>query len=86
MCFHLITCLYIHLCTCSTTPAKKYNSRTNKGDVVASIGSTSNVQWHGSAQEVTIETYTKQNISKDFKYMFQKMSDKKDGKVFFIII
>ncbi|WAR20337.1 DPOA2-like protein [Mya arenaria] len=41
----------------STTPAKKYNSRTNRGDVVASLSDTDGTAWHGSGKEVTIETY-----------------------------
>ncbi|XP_053377619.1 DNA polymerase alpha subunit B-like isoform X1 [Mercenaria mercenaria] len=63
----------------STTPAKKYNSRTNRGEVMVSVGSTNNVKWHGSGQGVTIEDYsTEQSISKNMKYMFQKLSEKRD--------
>ncbi|XP_052768744.1 DNA polymerase alpha subunit B-like [Mya arenaria] len=63
----------------STTPAKKYNSRTNRGDVVASLSDTDGTAWHGSGKEVTIETYApEQNVTRNFKYMFQKMSDKRD--------
>lgn len=48
---------------------------------MASLGNASNVQWHGSGQEVIIEPYSsEQIISKDLKYMFQKMSEKRDGK------
>ncbi|XP_052274858.1 DNA polymerase alpha subunit B-like isoform X2 [Dreissena polymorpha] len=63
----------------STTPAKKYISRTNSGEVVASEGNTNDFAWHGSGKEVKIESFIpEQTVSRKFKYMFQKMSDKRD--------
>jgi len=75
-CYLLFISYYI-----SNTPAKKYNSRTNKGDVVASHGNIKAASWNGSAQNVTVENYApEQEITRNFKYMFQKMADKRDGK------
>ncbi|XP_048732444.1 DNA polymerase alpha subunit B-like [Ostrea edulis] len=70
------------------TPSKKYSSRTNAGDVVASIGNVDNVNWQGSGQKCSIQRYdpignlTKEekdsikDLNTDFKYMFQKLTDK----------
>lgn len=61
----------------SATPSKKYNSRTNKGEVMVNFGSTQNMKWEGSGQEVKIEHYSPVHaLTKSFKYMFQKLSEK----------
>jgi hypothetical protein len=48
---------------------------------MVSVGKTNNIKWQGSGHSVVIEDYnTEQSISKDMKYMFQKLSEKRDGK------
>nr|XP_022332439.1 DNA polymerase alpha subunit B-like [Crassostrea virginica] len=70
------------------TPSKKYSSRSNAGDVVASLGDVDNVKWQGSGNRCSITCYdplenlTKEerdnlkDLNRDFKYMFQKLTDK----------
>ncbi|KAK3093718.1 hypothetical protein FSP39_019217 [Pinctada imbricata] len=68
------------------TPSKKYSSRTNAGNIVASFGATDNTSWQGQGQGCTVSAYkhreTKNDdielkeISHDFKYMFQKLTMK----------
>lgn len=54
---------------------------------MASVGSTNNVKWQGLAQDVTIEQYhTEQSISRNMKYMFQKLSEKRDGSVNLVLL
>ncbi|KAL4238917.1 DNA polymerase alpha subunit B [Mactra antiquata] len=63
----------------STTPAKRYNARNNRGEVMVNYGSTNTVQWSGSGQTVNIENYhSDYSLPSDFKYMFQKLMSKRD--------
>ena len=67
-------------CMFSATPSKKYNSRTNKGEVMVNFGSTQNMKWEGSGQDLRIEHYSPEHaMTKSFKYMFQKLSEKFRG-------
>jgi len=62
----------------AATPSKKYSSRTNVGEVVFTYGNCKNINW-GSKQKdpTTIVPYDSDtSLSKKFKYMFQKLSDK----------
>ena len=77
--------------SCRATPSKKYSSRSNAGDVVASLGDVDNVKWQGSGNRCSITRYdplenlTKEerdnlkDLNRDFKYMFQKLTDKAAG-------
>ncbi|XP_061164256.1 DNA polymerase alpha subunit B-like [Saccostrea echinata] len=70
------------------TPSKKYRLRTNAGDVVASFGNLDNIKWQSRGQNCTIKWYDPLNnllkeekeslkdLSKNFKYMFQKLTAK----------
>jgi hypothetical protein len=61
--------------------------------VVASIGNVDNVKWQGSGQKCAIQRYdpmgnlTKEekdgikDLNTNFKYMFQKLTDKALGRV-----
>lgn len=73
------------------TPSKKYSSRTNAGDVIASIGNVDNAKWSGSGNKCTIKVHdpmenmsteekdSTKDLCQDFKYMFQKLTDKAAG-------
>ena len=76
------------LCTFfSATPAKKYNSRNNRGEVVVTHGPVNGVKWEGTDQTVTVEHYnTDQSLSRTFKYMFQKLSEKFRGLFYFVLV
>lgn len=70
------------------TPSKKYSSRTNAGDVIASIGNVDNAKWSGSGNKCPIKLHdpmenmspeekdSVKDLCQDFKYMFQKLTDK----------
>ena len=47
---------------------------------MVNFGSTQNVKWEGSGQDVRIEYYSPEHaMTKNFKYMFQKLSEKFRG-------
>ncbi|XP_078283843.1 DNA polymerase alpha subunit B [Rhinoraja longicauda] len=62
----------------SPTPSRKYGSRTNRGEVVASFGAVRGAVWRGSGgrnASVELLTAPEDSITKRFKYMFQKLYD-----------
>lgn len=57
--------------------SKKFSSRTNAGDVVASLGVTDNTKWQGQGQACSIQLYDEEaKLTSNFKYMFQKLAEK----------
>jgi len=62
----------------SATPSKKYSSRTNVGEVVFSFGNCKNISWSSKQKErTTVVPYDSEtSLTKKFRYMFQKLSDK----------
>ena len=47
---------------------------------MVNFGTTQNVKWEGSGQDVRIEHYNPEHaMTKNFKYMFQKLSEKFRG-------
>ena len=48
---------------------------------MVNFGSTQNMKWEGSGEEIKIEHYQPEHaLTTKFKYMFQKLSDKFRGK------
>ena len=71
--------------TFSDTPSAKYEARTGKGGVVASfnIPDKANIHWKGCLNKpALIKNFDDCSIQEPFKYMFQKLQDKADGKSF----
>ncbi|XP_043931676.1 DNA polymerase alpha subunit B [Protopterus annectens] len=65
----------------SATPSQKYSSRTNRGEIVASFGTAQATSWHGSSgQTAVIELLNgaEESLTKNYKYMFQKLLDVRD--------
>lgn len=64
----------------STTSSQKYTSRSNSGDVLVSYGpSHESIKNHrGMGSQISIAVDKKRNISKTYKYMFQKLVDLSD--------
>ncbi|XP_033630977.1 DNA polymerase alpha subunit B-like [Asterias rubens] len=60
------------------TPSQKYGSRTNKREVVAKFGSTEGTTWKGTnAATCSVEYYDPEGtLKQNYKYMFQKFTDK----------
>ena len=76
----------LSLCYCSATPSRKYSSRSNAGDVVFTFGNVKGVTWKTSRsnQAAMIKHYNPEAIiTEKFKYMFQKLSDKAAGNLYF---
>ncbi|XP_046848130.1 LOW QUALITY PROTEIN: DNA polymerase alpha subunit B-like [Xenia sp. Carnegie-2017] len=63
----------------SSTPAKRYESRENAGEVVTTFNPTcvldENISW-SRQQDVKIKNVVDEPLTKKYKYMFQKIIDK----------
>ncbi|KAM7028227.1 LOW QUALITY PROTEIN: DNA polymerase alpha subunit B [Acridotheres tristis] len=60
----------------SVTPSQKYSSRGGRGEVVASFGSAQGPAWSGRGGcSVRLFGQPEQNLSKPYKFMFQKALD-----------
>ncbi|XP_050404737.1 DNA polymerase alpha subunit B isoform X1 [Patella vulgata] len=60
----------------STTPSRKYTDHKNSGEVLVSFP-VDNVPWQRSEQECIVGLYNEsQSITANFRYMFQKLTDK----------
>ncbi|XP_023802429.1 DNA polymerase alpha subunit B-like, partial [Cyanistes caeruleus] len=60
----------------SITPSQKYSSRGGRGEVVASFGSVQGLAWRGgSGCTVKLFGGPEQNLTKPYKFMFQKALD-----------
>lgn len=69
--------------TFSVNTSKKFSSRTNAGDVVASLGVTDKTKWQGHGQACSIQLYDEEaKLTSSFKYMFQKLAEKAHGNFF----
>ncbi|NXK70501.1 DPOA2 polymerase, partial [Sylvietta virens] len=67
----------------SVTPSQKYSSRGGRGDVVASFGSVRGLAWSGGGGgggcAVKLFGCPEQNLSKPYKFMFQKALDVREA-------
>uniref|UniRef100_A0A8D0TFV6 DNA polymerase alpha subunit B OB domain-containing protein n=1 Tax=Sus scrofa TaxID=9823 RepID=A0A8D0TFV6_PIG len=62
----------------SATPSQKYSSRSNRGEVVTSFGSTQGVSWsgRGGAGNISLKVLgCPEPLTGSYKSMFQKLSD-----------
>ncbi|NXT60757.1 DPOA2 polymerase, partial [Chaetops frenatus] len=60
----------------SVTPSQKYSSRGGRGEVVASFGSAQGLAWSGRGGcAVKLFGCPEQNLTKPYKFMFQKALD-----------
>ena len=68
----------------SATPSQKYSGRTNAGQMVCNYGDTTKVSWKSQrTAPPEIAPYDQvHSLSRKFKYMFQKLSDKAAGTFF----
>lgn len=69
-------------CPCSVTPSQKYTARSNRGEVVASFGSVQGPSWSGrGGRSCTPKLFgsPEENLTKSYKYMFQKALDVREG-------
>ena len=86
--FFIYSHLFLLICheiilTFRVNTSKKFSSRTNAGDVVASLGVTDNTKWQGQGQACSIQLYDEEaKLTSNFKYMFQKLAEKAHGKLF----
>ncbi|KAK7103473.1 hypothetical protein V1264_018359 [Littorina saxatilis] len=63
--------------TMSSSKNSRFVERKNAGDVVASFGAVDNAVWKGSSQGCTVAPYnTAQTVGTQYKYMFQKLTEK----------
>lgn len=66
----------------SSTPAKRYGSRENAGEVATTFNPTcvldENISW-SRQQDVKIKNVVDEPLTKKYKYMFQKIIDKTQG-------
>ncbi|NWQ92741.1 DPOA2 polymerase, partial [Burhinus bistriatus] len=62
----------------SVTPSQKYRGRSSRGEVVASFGSVQGLSWNGSGGGGCIPKLfgpPEENLTKSYKFMFQKALD-----------
>ncbi|PVD26082.1 hypothetical protein C0Q70_13750 [Pomacea canaliculata] len=60
-----------------TPSSNKFLSRTSAGEVLVNFGATNGVAWGGAVQECTLAPYRpSQDSTKQYRYMFQKLSEK----------
>lgn len=68
----------------SATPSQKYSSRSNRGEVVTSFGEVHGTSWSGGngkyAKVELLALQEEESLTKSYKYMFQKLTDIRDGK------
>ncbi|XP_014822046.1 PREDICTED: DNA polymerase alpha subunit B, partial [Calidris pugnax] len=59
------------------TPSQKYTSRSSRGEVVASFGSIQGPSWSGGGGGCTLQLFgsPEENLTKSYKFMFQKALD-----------
>ncbi|XP_039624981.1 DNA polymerase alpha subunit B [Polypterus senegalus] len=65
----------------SSTPSQKYSSRTSRGEIVNTYGITQGTSWcgQGGAQTVVrLCDMSEESLSRNYKYMFQKLRDIRD--------
>ncbi|XP_015472242.1 DNA polymerase alpha subunit B [Parus major] len=64
----------------SVTPSQKYSSRGGRGEVVASFGSVQGLAWRGGGGcSVKLFGGPEQNLTKPYKFMFQKALDVREA-------
>ena len=67
-----------------TTPSAKYEARQTRGEVVAAYGISqgTGITWKGSGNKVSVRHFDGvSNVQSSYKYMFQKLQDKANGKI-----
>ncbi|NXF40841.1 DPOA2 polymerase, partial [Nyctibius bracteatus] len=66
----------------SVTPSQKYTARSSRGEVVASFGSVQGPSWSGrGGRGCTPKLFgsPEENLTKSYKFMFQKALDVREG-------
>jgi hypothetical protein len=71
------------LINCSSSKSEKYSARLNIGEIVTKFGPVERVSWKGDGtkKNINFKLDAATNVTKKYKYMFQKYSDKADGKL-----
>ncbi|XP_051001896.1 DNA polymerase alpha subunit B [Acomys russatus] len=59
----------------SVTPSQKYNSRSNRGEVVATFGSAQGLSWSGRGGSGSVSLKVTEPLTGSYKSMFQQLPD-----------
>ncbi|XP_060240844.1 DNA polymerase alpha subunit B isoform X1 [Meriones unguiculatus] len=65
----------------SATPSQKYNSRTNRGEVVVTFGSAEGVSWSGRGGSGSVTLKAIEPLTGTYKFMFQQLPDVREALI-----